>query len=306
MAGLQHEFLDVNGIKIHVVSTGRDPSKPLMLLVHGFPECWYSWRHQMREFAGEYEVVAMDMRGYGESDKPQGAASYAAHILASDVRGVAMALGRTHIDLLVGHDWGGAVCWYTAGIYGTSLIRKLSIIAAPHWGLYFKNLDFSQALASWYMLLFKAPLLPEVMLMADDAAVIGGMFTPGGPGGPVTPGCMDSSDIEVYKQALQRPGAVTAALNYYRASLGPRDVSPEAEQARIAMKRRISIPTLVLWGEKDTALLPHLNNGLDQVCLDSRVVVLPGCSHWVQQDKPAETNALLRQFLLKGNKLSAL
>lgn len=153
---LQEEYLDVGGgVRLHTVSPGRRPDKPLMLFVHGFPETWYSWRHQMAAFNdGSYDVVAIDMRGYNKSDKPRGVAAYALPRLAADVNAIVHALGHERCTL-VAHDWGGLVAWLTAGTYGTSLVERLVIMGSPHAGVFKTNMTPQQQMRSSYMLLFQ-------------------------------------------------------------------------------------------------------------------------------------------------------
>ena len=147
------------GVSIHVARAGADPAKPFMLFVHGFPEFWGSWRHQIKEFRDTYDVAAMDMRGFGQSSKPAGINSYGMDKVTADMAAVIRKLGCERRAVLVAHDWGGSVCWAVAHAY-PELVGRLVIACAPHPRAFAKNFDFNQFLRSWYMFLFQMPFLP--------------------------------------------------------------------------------------------------------------------------------------------------
>ncbi|GLC38218.1 hypothetical protein PLESTB_001086500 [Pleodorina starrii] len=297
LAGLMHEQLDVGGgVKLHAASFGRQPDKPLLLLLHGFPECWYSWRRVMADFRNDFEVVALDTRGCGWSDKPEGISSYTPERLSADVAAVVSALGRTRCTL-VGHDWGGAVAWVAAGRY-PGLVERLVVLAAPHWLLYKRNLTGRQMAASSYFLTFQMPILPELAFTHHDAKLLSDIWLRPGPGAPRRPGALTAGDVEVYKAALLQPGTPTASLNYYRALLaGDLGLLPFHREVDRALRRQLDMPVLVVWGEKDNALLTSNLIGLAEVAPKSEIHILSNCSHWIQSDQPEELRRVLADWL---------
>ena len=171
-----HEYVTANGIKFHYVSSG-DKSKPLMLFVHGFPEFWFSWRHQIREFCKDYHVVAIDMRGYGESDHPPNKLDYTFEKLKQDIIELVPALGYATCTL-VAHDWGGVVCWRVVQNH-PELVDKFIVINCPHAKVYAKFLaqSWRQLFKAWYIFMFQWPVIPETLLGICDYELLRGMFT---------------------------------------------------------------------------------------------------------------------------------
>ncbi|XP_077989005.1 epoxide hydrolase 3-like isoform X2 [Glandiceps talaboti] len=283
-----HTWILIDDVKIHYVANG-ERSKPLMLLLHGFPEFWYSWRHQLREFSKDYRVVAVDMRGYGDSDIPKGIAPYAMTCLTGDVRDMIPALGYSSC-VLVAHDWGAAVAWRFAMDY-PDLVDKLVIMNGPHPDRFRKVISSSlkQFLMSWYMFLFQLPFLPEIVFKLNDYSWIKGAFC-GKEMGMRNPEAMTEEDIEAFKYNIQREGASTAMVNYYRAAVR----YPPAGKPKSPI---ITSPTLLIWGAEDKALDISLTEGLEKYVSDITVKLVPNASHWVQQDRPDETNRLMREFL---------
>ena len=161
---MQHNYLETNGIRLHYVSEGEGP---LMLFLHGFPECWYSWRHQLGEFGQDYKAVAVDLRGYNQSDKPKEQSAYALSELIEDVRGAIRALGYDKC-ILVGHDWGGAIAWSFAYAY-PGMLERLIVLNLPHPAKFAAGLRSpQQLLRSWYIALFQLPKVPELLLKSND------------------------------------------------------------------------------------------------------------------------------------------
>jgi len=271
-------FLDVGQVRLHVAMYGEGP--PVVLL-HGFPEYWYSWRHQMRALAAAgYRAIAPDMRGYHLSDKPRGIAQYRVELLAADVVGLIRALNYDKVHL-VAHDWGGVVAFYVAGLY-PERVEKLVIMNAPHPTIYSRALRGpAQRAKSRYVFAFQVPFLPEWSVRRKDfmRKVLRGWA--------VQPDAFTDLDIARFEEALALPGAATGAINYYRAAL--RYPSPTIPP--------ILAPALVIWGEQDRALGAELLEGLDHHVPRVRIHRLPDASHWVQQDCPEETNAALIGFL---------
>ena len=279
----QHEYMISNGIKLHYVTQG---SGPLMLMLHGFPEFWYSWRHQIPEFAKDYKVVALDLRGYNESDKPQEQSAYVMTEFIKDVEGVIKGLGYDRC-VLVGHDWGGAIAWSFAYAH-PELLERLIILNLPHPAKFAEGLRTpQQLLRSWYAFFFQLPLLPELALQAIDYAIIGKIFTEMA----INKNAFTSADIEAYKDAAARRGALTAMINYYRHvffSLGQRQWGI------------LDVPTLMIWGEEDTALGKELTYGTEAYVRDFQIKYIPNCSHWVQHEQPELVNQYMREFLESG------
>jgi epoxide hydrolase 4 len=275
-----------DGVRLHYVEAGDGP--PVVLL-HGFPEFWYSWRHQIPALAAAgYRAIAPDMRGYNLSDKPDGVAAYRVEKLVADVAALVADLGEERVAL-VGHDWGGVVAWYAA-MLRPELVERLVVINAPHPAAYRRELfRTSQALRSWYTGFFQLPLLPETVFRVADGAVLERVFRYG----PSRRGANDRDDVRRYKEAMLRPGAMTAAINYYRALVRyPPKLPPRDE-------RRIRVPTMLVWGEDDAYLVEALTRDLDRWVPGIRVERLEGVSHWVQADAPETVNRLLLEFLAR-------
>jgi pimeloyl-ACP methyl ester carboxylesterase len=295
LPGLTHEWIETApGIKLHAARTSKGRSKPLMLLVHGFPEAWFSWRAQMAAFRDEFEVVAIDMRGYNESSAPKGRHHYRLSELGADVQAVARHLlqetGQQQL-VLVGHDWGANACWAAAHA-APELFSKLAILCVPHPRCFLRNLDWDQFKRSWYILAFQMPWLPEAALSASDYEMLAASFT-ASPMGLRNQANISAQDVERYKQAFQRCGG-TPIVDYYRALVDGLALGTMEERLPPG---KCTVPTLLVWADKDIALGPQLLRGTERYVETLRVEVLRGCSHWAQQDQPEKVNALLREHL---------
>ncbi|PSP73240.1 epoxide hydrolase [Halobacteriales archaeon QS_3_64_16] len=297
-----------NGVRLHYVEAG-DPDDPLVLLLHGFPEFWYAWRHQLPALAeAGYHVIAPDLRGYNTSEKPPGVEAYRLTHLVGDVMGLIEEFGaekagseesdEAQLPLLVGHDWGGAIAWEVA-IRHPEAIERLAILNAPHPERFQRELgSASQLRKSWYMFFFQLPGVPERAIRAGNYRVLDRLLRED----PVDPDAFDSVDIERYTEALSKPGALTAAINYYRAlarenPIGTLRRALVGQSGRPPAYRRVQVPTLLIWGEQDSALSVSLTEGLDGWVEDLSVERLPEASHWVQADAPETVNDLLVDFL---------
>jgi epoxide hydrolase 4 len=281
-ASCQHDSIISNGVRLHYVTQG---SGDLVLMLHGFPEFWYSWRHQIPEFAQDYKVVALDMRGYNDSDKPKDLAAYRMDELVRDVSGVIRGLGYDRC-ILVGHDWGGAVAWNVAYTHPEQ-VDRLIVLNLPHPAKLVEGLKTpQQLLRSSYMFFFQIPWLPEAVLQFGDYQLIEEAFTRMA----VNKSAFTSEDIKRYKDAAAKPGALTAMLNYYRNIL----------QGGILQRQwgKLYIPTLMIWGEEDMALGVELTYGTEVYVEDFTIRYIPHCSHWVQQEKPELVNQYIREFLV--------
>jgi len=277
----QHHFITANGIRLHYVTAGNGP---LMLFLHGFPEFWYSWRHQIPEFAKDYTVVALDLRGYNESDKPKGVQAYRIEELVKDVQGVIRGLGFERC-ILVGHDWGGAVAWSVA-YDSPELLEKLIVLNLPHPAKFQQGLRTArQLLRSWYIGFFQLPFLPEFVIRSANYSAIDRALR----GMAIRKETFSDRDIEAYKTAAAKPGALTAMVNYYRALVR----SPFFQSSWDVL----TVPTLMIWGENDVALGKELTLGTERYVQDFQIHYIPHCSHWVQQEQPDLVNQHIRIFL---------
>ena len=278
---LESLVVAAKGLDFHVVAAGPVHG-PLLLLLHGFPEFSYAWRHQIEPLAAlGYRVVAPDQRGYGQSDKPFGAWSYRIELLADDVIEIAKALGHERFDL-VGHDWGGIVAWRVASDFPAH-VKRLSIINAPNLDIAFRHILKSpgQLLKSSYVAMFQLPLLPELTLSSMHFAFLAQALEASS-----LPGTFSDTDLARYRDAWSQRGALPAMLNWYRAlSL----TSP-----RIA--KRITMPTLIIWGDRDSALDTSLAEDSLALCDEGIVSHVPDATHWVHHERPGEVNELLATF----------
>jgi pimeloyl-ACP methyl ester carboxylesterase len=296
MPPLTHGYADVNGVRLHYAQSGRGP---LILFVHGFPEFWYEWKNQLAEFGRDHTAVAPDMRGYNESSKPVELSAYQIPVLVEDVRALAAALLKSSggsTFTLVAHDWGGVVAWVFAAMH-PEMLDKLVIINAPHPTIFARELrdNPDQQKASQYMLMFRGPAA-EATLSANDYALLTSMVL----GAGLKDGSVTELDKALYLSAWSQPGALTGGLNYYRASgVGPPavDGAAPASSALDGPPLVVRVPTLVIWGDKDTALLTGNLTGLDQVVPALTVRHIPDGTHWVVREKPTEVNRLIREFL---------
>jgi len=279
-----HRYTDLAGLRLHYVEAGEGP---LVVLLHGFPEFWFSWRFQIPALAAAgFRVVAPDMRGYNLSDKPKSVGSYALERLARDVERLIGALGEEWA-VIVGHDWGGIVAWAVA-ILHPERVERLVILNVPHPERFSRGLRTPrQLLRSSYALFFQIPWLPERVLRAGDFALVRSVFR----NDPVRPDTFGEDDIGRYVEALSRPGALTAAINYYRA------LARRGPTVARALRRRIEAPVMVIWGQRDLFLVPELAKPDPVWVPNVRLERLPDASHWVQQDRPEKVNALLLDFL---------
>jgi len=283
---VHHRFAQVGGIRMHYAEWADAPQgAPLVVLLHGFPEFWYSWRHQLVAL-GEagYRVVAPDLRGFGRSDKPKGIDAYQIETLADDVAELIRALGAEQASV-VGHDWGGVVAWWHS-IRHPEQVRTLSILNCPHPGLQSRMMsDPAQLRRSGYMLFFQLPRIPEQRIRRNDHAYIRAMLR----NDPTTPGAFTEDDVQRYADALD-PASTTAALNYYRAYMR------RGTKLQKAL-RPIDRPTQVLWGTADRYLGLEYATPPTRWVWDVRVEKLEGYSHWVQVDAAAQVNKRLLAFL---------
>jgi epoxide hydrolase 4 len=270
------------GVRLHYVEAGEGP---LVVLLHGFPEFWYSWRRQIPALAAAgFRVVAPDMRGYNLSDRPSAWRAYDTNLLAADIAGLVGALGeqRAHI---VGHDWGAAVA-YVVAMRHPEVVDRLVILNVPHPERMLQGFStLRQLRKSWYMFFFQLPVIPERMFARDGFAFAKRSLRAG------ARGAFSDEDLERYVDAWSQPGALTGMINYYRAALRR---SPRSAQASI---KPIDAQTLVIWGERDTYLGRELAEPLPRWVPNLRMEWLPEATHWVHHEAPERVNELLVGFL---------
>lgn len=276
-------YADLSEARLHYVEAGPVDG-PIVVLLHGFPDFWYSWRHQIPALAAAgLRVIAPDMRGYNLSSKPAEVSAYEPRRVAADIRDLIRERGASKA-CVAGHDWGAAIAWVLAMAH-PEVVERLAILNVPHPRLMLEALrrPGRQIAKSWYMFFFQLPWLPEQAVRVDDWRAFRYGFEHDARAGAFTP-----EDIDRYREAWSQPGAITATMNYYRASMrrppgrGRHELTP------------ISAPTLVIWGERDRYLSSSLAepDRTDVPGLE-RVVRIPEASHWVQHDEPDRVSELL-------------
>ena len=277
-------YAEVNGVRLHYVEQGQGP---LILFLHGFPDFWYGWKDLLPEFARDHHAVAVDLRGFNLSAMPGGLEAYRVPVIVEDIRALAVKLGAQKF-VLVGHDWGGVIAWAFAAAHPDRL-QKLVIINAPHPVILARELASNpeQQKASAYFNLFATPeaetLLSQNEFAALQRVVLGTWAT--------------DADRQQYLECWRR--GLTGGLNYYRAAGLKSPMSGEKPDAGDfpSLTTPITVPTLVIWGEKDTALLPGNLIGLDQQVQSLQILRIPNADHWVVHQEPSLVIHTIRQFL---------
>jgi pimeloyl-ACP methyl ester carboxylesterase len=282
------------GVTLNVRHGGPEGADPILFL-HGFPESHRTWRYQLDDLAQDYRVVAPDQRGFAGSDRPDGVEQYQTGRIVEDAMALMDALGIDRFTL-VGHDWGGAVAW-TAALQHPRRVRRLAIVNAPHPLVFQKSLidDPAQRQASQYINFFRSPgaeagiaamgletFMEKVLLSHAD------------------PTRLPAEEREHYLDDWKQPGILTSMLNWYRASAIV--VPPPGEQADApawtqAPFPKLAMPTLVVWGLKDPALLPVQLEGLPELVEDLRIVTSTSASHFIPWEEPGTVTTAIRDFL---------
>ncbi|KOG87414.1 alpha/beta fold hydrolase [Streptomyces varsoviensis] len=318
---VEHRFVEVNGVRLHIAEQGRGP---LVVLLHGFPESWYSWRHQFGPLADAgYRVVAPDQRGYARSEQPEDVEAYSLLHLTGDVIGLIHALGEERA-VVVGHDWGAPVAWASA-LLRPDVVRGvagLSVPPAPPAGLGSLEDSREHYGDGFYQLYFQQPGVADAELARDPASSFRRTLYSGSGDNPATatprpwvipegaslldtiqepeqlPGWLTPEDIEAFTRDYAEHGdrAFTGPLNWYR------NIQRNHELTAVFRGLRIEVPALYVYGDRDMVVSFHgmdvyLKN-LTAVAPKLRdTVLLPGCGHWTQQERPDEVNAALIEFL---------
>ncbi|HEX8000236.1 MAG TPA: alpha/beta hydrolase [Pyrinomonadaceae bacterium] len=290
-SSIRHGYAQVGGVRLHYAQRGE--GERLVLLLHGFPEFWYSWRHQLQALSDRYTVVAPDLRGYNLSDKPERVEDYRMPLLVDDVTGLIRHFGARQAAV-VGHDWGAGLAWAVAQRH-PEYVWKLAALQVPPMPVWRKNMTLKQALSSWYMLFFQLPRVPEWLISLNNFAMLERTFRKT----VARPGVITETDIAIYKKALQEPGALTAAINYYRANVANLFLNRQRRAASEDLSDgRIRVPTLFIYGERDHAIVPETVRNVDDfVDAFYREVRIRTSGHWVQQEAHAEVSAALGSFL---------
>jgi Predicted hydrolases or acyltransferases (alpha/beta hydrolase superfamily) len=269
---------EVGDITIHYVEAGHGP---LVVLLHGFPEFWYSWRNQIPVLAAAgFHVVAVDLRGYNESSKPPSVGAYRLPELAKDIAGLITQTGEGPC-VLAGHDWGGAVAWLTAMLY-PELVSRLIILNSPHPVAYLREMRRS-ARQKWrakYQLLFHPPWLAEFVLRRFRYALLRRSLA--------RFGSFTAEEIERFVEAWAKPGALTGMANYYRAM--------RLRKGMRGLVRRIDVPTLMIWGDRDPFFTPETLRDFGEYVPDLRIEHIPDSGHFVQTDAPGKVSQLMIGF----------
>jgi pimeloyl-ACP methyl ester carboxylesterase len=280
--------VETNGVRLHVVADGPEDGPPVVLL-HGFPEFWYGWHEVAARLADAgYRVYVPDGRGYNDSEKPSGVAAYRLPTLAADVAGVIDAVGDNDGDNetpnahVVGHDWGAAVAWWLA-LDRPDRVATLSAVNVPHPTVMARTLrrSWDQRLRSWYFGFFQLPRLPELVARAGNWRLFETTMRESS-----RPGAFDNADLERYRAAWEKPGAITGMVNWYRAIA--RHSPPERTDP-------VDPPTLVLWGTGDDYLRTEMARESVAYCRDGRAVLVDDATHWIHHEVPDRVTDHLRE-----------
>ena len=285
-AKMTSKYINLKNIQLHCKVAGEGP---LMILLHGFPEFWYAWRKQIPVLAQKYTVVAPDMRGYNESEKPKGIKNYRMELLVDDIRQLIAAFGQEKA-IIVGHDWGGVVAWTLASYFPES-VEQLIVLNMPNPAEMKKQLRKNprQLLRSWYMGFFQIPMLPELYLKTFLPLVFKQTFK----GWAYNPDAFSDEDVAKYVESYRKKDVLSSTINYYRAVR-----FSEFENGRKPQK--VPMPVLLLFGENDKALGKELTYNTYNYCSgELKVQYVKNCSHWIQHEYPDLVNTAILDFLEK-------
>lgn len=284
-ASMSSHYANLDGFNMHYVKTGKGPE--LMIVVHGFPEFWYGNFNILKGFEDDqnYTVIAPDLRGYNLTDKPEGVSEYQVAKLLEDIRQLAFSLGHEQF-VLCGHDWGGIVSWWLA-ITHPENVSKFIIINSPHPMVFLREMrnNPEQQAANSYTKIFRSPEGEEIMSANNFEKLVDMMMGEG-----LKTGVFTERDVEIYREAWSRPGALTGGLNWYRAS-------SEYGTGLEVNDFTVKVPTLVMWGMLDDFILSSNLNGLDEFVPDLRVKEIPDGTHWVIHEQPEVVVGYMKEFL---------
>jgi epoxide hydrolase 4 len=284
---VEHDYSDLKDVRLHYAHNG---SGPLLVCLHGFPQCWYMWRHQLAHFGADHLVVAPDLRGYGLSSKPKALHEYGAWPAARDIRALAASLGYERF-VLVGHDWGAATAW-TFALHYPELLDALVILATPHPATFDRALheDPEQQQASQYLLGLRRAEIEPLVSHGDFIALRSTLDQP----------FIDEQAIDQYVESWRQPGAVDGMLRWYqREGLGPPegDTPARGNYAPEITPLLVETPTLVIYPTADLYTRPPAHEGLDKYVPELQFEEIDGASHWVAEEHPDLVNHHIRDFL---------
>ncbi|HVM37067.1 MAG TPA: alpha/beta hydrolase [Sphingomicrobium sp.] len=279
------------GVTLNVALAGPDAAPPVILL-HGFPEAHRTWREVAPRLDDAFRLVMPDQRGFAGSDRPEEVEAYATDTLIDDIFALADALGIERFAL-VGHDWGGAIAW-AAALRGDPRLDRLAIVNAPHPVIFQKSLitDADQRRASQYITAFRTPGFEQALEAMGYEAFFEKVFGDADR--------MSEAERQQYLAEWRQPGAMTAMLNWYRSArvmVPPPGVTVPLPDWVLGAFPKVRVPTLVVWGMLDTALLPVQLEGLDRLVEDLQIVRVPDAGHFVPWEAPEAVADALREFL---------
>ncbi|XP_038213489.1 epoxide hydrolase 1-like [Zerene cesonia] len=280
-----HKYIKANNIKLHYVENG-DSSKQLIVFLHGYPEFWYSWRYQLVEFSKDYWCIAVDMRGYCDSERPEEVSAFKLELLVEDIRDLVRQLGREKF-ILVAHDWGGIVACKYRDLYSETL-RGLVVLSSTAIDIWLEAIWTyeEQRRKSWYVFLYRMPIISELLFqqnnldLLDKAMLVEGKTT------------IDSQDIECFKFWFSKKHAITPPINYYRANFKYTYKSERFTE---------NLPFLFALGEKDPYIIKEIGDLMETRYTSLEYTRVKDLGHFMQQEDPDIINSLIRSFLNKHN-----
>jgi epoxide hydrolase 4 len=285
---LTHEYAEVNGVRLHYASRGEGP---LILFLHGFPQCWYQFRHQLAGLSADHLAVAPDLRGYNLSSKPEDVHAYTTCTIVEDIRRLVVHLGYDRF-VLVGHDVCGAVAWSFA-LHHPEMLNALVILDTPHPAVFDRALhqDAEQQEASSYMIAARRPDAAEIFSANDFQGMRKALDEP----------FISEEDLDYYVERWKQPGALAAALRWFHAE-GQGPPAPDGAPANGKIVRHIfpltvTVPTLVMYPTADKWIRPASHDGLDLYVPDLTFIELEGASHWIAEERPQLVNRLIREHI---------
>ncbi len=284
---IEEKYVETNGIKLHTVIAGS--GEPIIML-HGFPEFWYTWRHTIMGLKDEYQCIAPDMRGYNLSDKPKGKSNYQLDILVEDIKGLSEALNLGEF-YLAGHDWGAIIAWSFAEKY-PDLVKKLIICKGPNIRAMRKTAEMDEKVqkiiqeATSFVETFAAPDADQKFI-GNNFQLLRMMIR----GAVKRKGAVSEFDVERYVEAWSQPRALDAELEYYRAMHADQDKFIEGYTGKV------NVPTLVIHGMRDPAITPQTLKNLGNYVKDLKIVYVKKASHFVQVDSPEIVIKSIKEFI---------
>jgi len=275
---IEEKFIETNEITLHTIIIGS--GRPLILL-HGFPDFWYGWKNIILGLKADYQLIIPDLRGYNLSEKLEGVENYKLNILVNDIKGLIEALRLSNV-ILIGHDWGGVVAWGFAEKY-PRMLHKLIILNAPHYKIFQNKLmtDKAQQKASSYIFAFQKKGAENILSEKDYRVLKIAVFK-----SAFRKDAFTEFDKNKYIDAWSQPKALLCGINYYRANLDFKEWTGI-----------IDVPTLVIWGLKDTALLPQVLDGLSDFVKNLKIIYSEMSSHWILHDDPQLVIKSIKEFI---------